>query len=202
MYISTFKPFLDFIISFTLTLILLPLLVILCFCVYINVGSPVLFLQERPGKQKKIFKLYKFRTMTSKSSEDGELLPDNIRITPFGSFLRKTSLDELPQLINVLKGDISLVGPRPLLVEYLSVYDDRQSSRHNVKPGITGWAQVNGRNAITWEEKFDLDIYYVEHVSFLLDLKILLKTFTKIIRRSDIYSANGLTMGKFTGSKK
>jgi lipopolysaccharide/colanic/teichoic acid biosynthesis glycosyltransferase len=201
MYISFFKPVADFLISSIVLLVLSPLLIILSFCVYIDLGKPVFFTQNRPGKREKIFKLYKFRTMTSACSHNGELLPDNLRLTRFGSFLRKTSMDELPQLFNVLKGELSLVGPRPLLEEYLLFYNDKQRVRHNVKPGITGWAQVNGRNAVKWEDKFEMDLYYVEHISFFLDIHILIKTVTKIIRRTDINNSEGLTMEKFSGSK-
>jgi lipopolysaccharide/colanic/teichoic acid biosynthesis glycosyltransferase len=202
MYPAFIKPLSDFIISLILLIILSPLIVVIGLCIIVIIGKPVLFSQDRPGKREKIFRLYKFRTMTLVCSQNGVLLPDNERLTSLGSFLRKTSLDELPQLFNVLKGEVSLVGPRPLLVEYLSFYNERQKLRHNVKPGITGWAQVNGRNAITWEEKFELDAYYVEHVSFFLDIKIILRTLAKIVGRSDIYNSDGLTMNKFSGSKK
>ena len=202
MYINFFKPLSDFLISVILLIALSPLIIVISLYIFVTIGKPVFFTQERPGKGEKIFKLYKFRTMTLECAHNGELLPDDRRLTRFGSFLRRTSLDELPQLINVLKGELSLVGPRPLLVEYLPLYNEKHRLRHNVRPGITGWAQVNGRNAITWEEKFDLDIYYVEHISFFLDLNIILKTITKIVRRSDIYNSEGLTMDKFSGSIK
>jgi lipopolysaccharide/colanic/teichoic acid biosynthesis glycosyltransferase len=187
-------------ISFLAILILSPILLVLSFIVFFKLGQPVLFCQKRPGKDDKIFTLYKFRTMTADRNSSGELLPDIGRITRFGSFLRKTSLDELPQVFNVFKGDLSFIGPRPLLIEYLSLYDSEQRKRHNVKPGITGWAQVNGRNSLTWNEKFDLDIFYVNNVSFLFDLKILLKSFSKVFKGSDINSSDGNTMPKFTGS--
>ncbi|WP_017548155.1 sugar transferase [Salinicoccus carnicancri] len=167
-----------------------------------KLGSPVLFKQVRPGLHGKPFELYKFRTMTDKKDENGELLPDSVRLTETGKFIRKYSLDELPQLINVVKGDISLVGPRPLLKEYMDLYDERQMKRHDVKPGITGWAQVNGRNAISWEEKFELDVWYVENQSFLLDMKILYMTLMKVIKSEDINQSGQATMEKFTGSKK
>jgi lipopolysaccharide/colanic/teichoic acid biosynthesis glycosyltransferase len=201
MYQRFFKPLLDFTISLFLLLILFPFILILLLLVYFDVGRPVLFIQLRPGKVEKVFKLYKFRTMTDDRDISGELLVDIKRITKFGIFLRRTSLDELPQLFNILKGDLSFIGPRPLLVEYLPLYKENQKKRHNVKPGITGWAQVNGRNSISWDEKFKLDVYYVENLSFLLDLKILFRTLINVLRASDIYNSNGITMEKFTGSK-
>jgi len=200
MYQSFFKPFLDYGLSLLALIILLPFIIIIALVVYFKLGSPILFRQERPGKNEKIFTLYKLRTMTDARDASGELLPDNDRITGFGSFLRKTSLDELPQLFNVFKGDLSFIGPRPLLVEYLTLYNCRQRIRHSVKPGITGWAQVNGRNAIAWEEKFEFDVYYAENLSFLLDLKILVKTLFRVIERSGVDSSSGTTMPKFTGT--
>lgn len=167
-----------------------------------KIGSPVLFKQKRPGLFGKPFNLYKFRTMTDEIDEKGELLSDSARLTETGKFIRKYSLDELPQLINVVKGDISLVGPRPLLMEYMDLYNDRQMKRHDVKPGITGWAQVNGRNAISWEEKFELDVWYVENQSFLLDMKILYMTLLKVIKSEDINQSGQVTVEKFTGTKK
>jgi undecaprenyl phosphate N,N'-diacetylbacillosamine 1-phosphate transferase len=164
-------------------------------------GSPILFRQKRPGKDEKIFGIYKFRTMTNDTDENGNLLPDEQRLVGIGKFIRSTSLDELPQLFNVLRGEMSFVGPRPLLIEYLDLYNDKQKRRHDVKPGITGWAQVNGRNAISWEQKFDYDVWYVDNQSFWLDMKILWMTFLKVIRRSDISSNTSATMEKFTGSK-
>ena len=164
----------------------------------VNKGK-VWFIQPRPGKDEKIFKLVKFKTMTDERDAGGQLLPDEKRLTAIGTFIRKTSLDELPQLINVLKGDMSLVGPRPLLVEYLPLYSQAQRRRHSVKPGITGWAQVNGRNAISWPEKFRYDLYYVNHISFWLDVKILLLTFLKVFRAEGINSTSTVTMEKFTG---
>jgi len=201
MYRIFFKPLLDFILSLIVFLILSPVLLVLLISVYICLGSPVFFCQKRPGKNDKVFNLYKFRTMTMERSQDGELLPDKERLTRFGKFLRKTSLDELPQLLNVINGDLSLIGPRPLLTEYLQLYNDEQKERHKVKPGLTGWAQVNGRNAITWEDKFKLDIFYVNNISFILDIIILFKTMIKTIKGSDINSNDGFTMDKFQGSK-
>lgn len=166
-----------------------------------KLGSPVIFKQQRPGLHGKPFYLYKFRTMTDERDENGELLPDHLRLTPFGQFLQKFSLDELPQLFNVLKGDISLVGPRPLLMEYLELYTPEQARRHEVKPGITGWAQVNGRNAISWEEKFKLDVWYVDHQSFWLDLKILFLTVIQVLKSEGISHEGHVTMEKFTGTK-
>jgi sugar transferase EpsL len=166
-----------------------------------KLGSPIFFKQQRPGLNGKPFYLYKFRTMIEELDENGEPLPDHLRLTPIGQFLRKYSLDELPQLFNVLKGDISLVGPRPLLMEYLKLYTPEQARRHEVKPGITGWAQVNGRNAITWEEKFELDVWYVDNRSFWLDLKILFLTVIKVFKSEGINQDGHVTMGKFTGTK-
>lgn len=202
MYQFFFKPVFDFMISLVILLVLFPIMMTLWLLVYLNFGKPVLFTQLRPGKDEKVFRLYKFRTMTEHRDIDGELLEDINRITRFGKFLRKTSLDELPQLFNVIKGDLSLVGPRPLLVEYLPLYNETQRKRHLVKPGITGMAQVNGRNAITWEDKFVLDVFYVENLSFFLDLKILFSTLITVINGSDVNNSNGAAMEKFTGSKK
>ena len=165
-------------------------------------GSPILFRQKRPGKDEKIFGIYKFRTMTNEKDADGNLLPDEQRLVGIGKFIRSTSLDELPQLFNVLKGEMSFVGPRPLLIEYLDLYNETQKRRHDVKPGITGWAQVNGRNAISWEQKFEYDVWYVDNQSFWLDMKILWMTFLKVVKRSDISSSSSATMEKFEGSEK
>lgn len=170
---------------FVLTILSVPL-AILALVVRVKLGTPVIFRQERPGFKGKLFDLYKFRTMTNAKNSDGELLPDDDRFTKFGDMLRATSLDELPELWNVLKGDMSLVGPRPLLTEYLPLYTKEQARRHDVRPGITGWAQVNGRNAISWEDKFDLDLWYIENQSFLLDIQILLKTVVKVIAKENI----------------
>ena len=165
-------------------------------------GRPILFRQQRPGLDGKIFDIYKFRTMINEKNENGELLPDEQRLKGIGKFIRSASLDELPQIFNVLKGEMSFVGPRPLLIEYLPLYNERQKKRHNVKPGITGWAQVNGRNAISWEQKFEYDVWYVENQSFWLDIKILWMTFLKVIKRSDISSDSSATMEKFMGNEK
>ena len=164
-------------------------------------GRPIFFRQLRPGYKGKTFNIYKFRTMTNKKDKEGNLLTDEERLVGVGKFIRSTSLDELPQLFNILKGEMSFVGPRPLLVEYLPLYNERQKRRHDVKPGITGWAQINGRNAISWEQKFEYDVWYVENQSFWLDMKILLMTFLKVIKRSDVSSASSATMEKFTGNK-
>ena len=166
-----------------------------------KLGKPVLFRQVRPGQDGKPFEIYKFRTMSDERDENGELLPDDQRMTPVGTFIRKSSIDELPQLINVLKGDISLVGPRPLLMEYLPLYNDEQKKRHNVKPGITGWAQVNGRNAISWDQKFKLDVWYAENQSFKLDMYIIYKTIINILQRKDINAPNHVTAEKFKGNE-
>jgi lipopolysaccharide/colanic/teichoic acid biosynthesis glycosyltransferase len=165
-----------------------------------NQGKPFFF-QKRPGKDEKIFQVIKFKTMNDKKGADGELLPDADRLTKVGVFVRKTSLDEIPQLLNVLKGDMSLIGPRPLLPEYLPLYNETQKKRHNVKPGITGWAQVNGRNAISWKKKFEYDVWYVENLSFLLDVKIIFKTIIKVVRSEDINTENQATTVKFTGNE-
>lgn len=172
----------------------------LSFLVIINHGSPILFKQTRPGKCGKLFTFYKFRTMTNETDKQGNLLPDKDRLKPFGSFLRSTSLDELPSLFNVLKGDMSIVGPRPLLVQYLPLYDEFQNRRHEVKPGITGWAQVNGRNTLSWARKFELDVWYVDNQSFLLDLKILFLTIYKVLKRDGISAEGEVTMRPFTGN--
>jgi lipopolysaccharide/colanic/teichoic acid biosynthesis glycosyltransferase len=202
MYLFIIKPTIDFLISLFAVIFLSPLIIITSVFVFCFIGKKVLFCQERAGHHERIFLLYKFSTMSDKHDSNGELLPDNERMTRFGSFLRKTSLDELPQLFNVLKGDISLVGPRPLLVEYLPFYNKEQRKRHQVKPGITGWAQINGRNSITWEEKFILDLYYVENVTLMLDFKILFNTVLKVFKTSGIYNNSGTTMDKFTGSQQ
>ena len=195
------KRLFDVVVSACALLVLaLPLLVVI-WMVRRKLGSPVFFTQVRPGMHGKPFKMVKFRSMTSERGTDGELLPDAVRLTPFGRFLRSTSLDELPELWNVLKGDMSLVGPRPLLMEYLPLYSPEQARRHEVRPGITGWAQVNGRNAISWEDKFKLDVWYVDHCSLWLDMKILWLTVKKVLVREGISAAGEATMGKFTGSK-
>ena len=196
------KRFFDIIISFTALVILSPVLLIVALLVKIKLGSPVIFHQQRPGYHEKIFGLCKFRTMTDERDENGELLPDAVRLTKFGKALRATSLDELPELWNILKGDMSLIGPRPLLVKYLPLYNDFQKQRHDVRPGLTGWAQVNGRNTISWEQRFEYDVYYVEHMSFLMDLKILIQTVAVVFKHNDINSATDATMEAFTGTGK
>lgn len=195
------KRLFDLLMSLTMIIILLPLFLILFFLCKSKLGSPVLFKQERPGQHGKIFTMYKFRGMTDSRDEEGNLLPDEARLTSFGKMLRKTSLDELPELFNILKGDMSLVGPRPLLVRYLTRYSKEQSRRHEVRPGLTGWAQVNGRNAISWEEKFKLDVWYVDHFTLWLDLKILWLTLVKVIKRKDISSNTHVTMEEFWGTE-
>jgi len=200
-YRNFFKPFLDFIISLTIFIILSPLFILIIILLFIaNEGKPF-FTQLRPGKNEKIFRLIKFKTMNDKKDIDGNLLPDSERLTAIGKLIRKTSLDEIPQLLNVLKGDMSIMGPRPLLIEYLPLYNDFQKKRHDVKPGITGWAQVNGRNAISWEQKFEYDVWYVEHVSFSLDVRIFFLTIKKVFKPEGISSANSDTMEKFIGNK-
>lgn len=193
------KRLFDLILSCCLISCLLPIIGFVALMVKTRLGSPIIFEQERPGLYGKPFYLYKFRTMTDSKDTNGNLLPDQLRLTSFGKFLRKYSLDELPQLINVIKGDISLVGPRPLLMEYLPLYTAEQSKRHNVRPGITGWAQVNGRNAISWEDKFKYDVWYVENQSFLLDMKILFLTFYKVIKSEGIQNGSHVTMPVFKG---
>lgn len=194
------KRIIDFLISFILLVILSPIMVILGILIKFNLGTPILFKQTRPGFNGKPFTLYKFRSMNNQTDEHGIPLPDHLRLTRFGNTLRKLSLDELPQLVNVVKGDLSLVGPRPLLMDYLPLYNDDQAKRHDVRPGITGWAQVNGRNAISWEEKFILDVWYVNHQSFLLDFKILLLTIVKVVRSEGVNSGTNETMLPFRGS--
>lgn len=201
MYAKYIKRWLDFILSLIAIIILSPILLIVALLVRIKLGSPIIFKQKRPGLHEKIFTLYKFRTMTDEKDKDGNLLPDDQRLTKFGKLLRSTSLDELPELFNILKGDMSIVGPRPLLVKYLPLYNGHQKHRHDVRPGFTGWAQCNGRNAISWEEKFDLDIYYVKHVSFRLDLNIIFKTIKIVFLREGISSDTSATMEEFRGTE-
>lgn len=193
------KRLFDIVVSSSSLLVLCLPLVIVGWMVKKKLGSPVLFCQVRPGMTGRPFKMYKFRTMTDARGPDGVLLPDAVRLTKFGSFLRSTSIDELPELWNVLKGEMSLVGPRPLLVEYLELYDTEQARRHEVRPGITGWAQVNGRNALSWDEKFRLDVWYVDNRSFWLDIKILWRTVRKVFVREGISAAGDATMPRFTG---
>jgi len=194
------KRLFDLILSFIGLLFLLPVMVLFALLVRLKIGSPIFFKQARPGLNGEIFNMYKLRTMTDESGQNRVLLSDKDRLTKFGEFLRSTSLDELPGLWSVLKGDMSLVGPRPLLIEYLPLYSEKQSRRHEVKPGITGWAQVNGRNAISWDEKFDLDIWYVDNQSIWLDIKVLWMTVKKVIMRDGISQNNHVTMDKFKGS--
>lgn len=196
------KRMFDIFFSVGLLIFLFPLFCLVAISVKIFIGSPVLFYQVRPGLNEEFFTLVKFRTMTSKTDANGDLQEDFLRLTKFGKFLRSTSLDELPGLLNVLKGDMSFVGPRPLLTEYLPLYDDFQKKRHNVRPGITGWAQINGRNNISWEDRFKLDVWYVENQTFMLDLKILVKTIFKVLTRDGISSTNHVTIEKYTGIKK
>ncbi|MBN2722143.1 MAG: sugar transferase [Campylobacterales bacterium] len=191
----------DIVFSSILIILFAPIFVMVSLLILVTMGRPILFVQSRPGYKEEIFGIYKFRTMSNETDENGELLPDSQRLHGVGKFIRSTSLDELPQLFNVLKGEMSFVGPRPLLVEYLPLYDEKQRARHDVKPGITGWAQVNGRNAISWEQKFEHDIWYVKHQSFFLDMKILWMTMIKLFKRSGISSASSVTMEKFKGRK-
>ena len=195
------KTLFDKILALFLIIIFSPVYIVVSLLIFWKMGSPILFRQKRPGKDEKIFGIYKFRTMTNEKDKDGNLLPDDQRLVGIGKFIRSTSLDELPQLFNVLKGEMSFVGPRPLLIEYLPLYNDTQKRRHDLKPGITGWAQINGRNAISWEQKFEYDVWYVDNQSFWLDMKILWMTFLKVVKRSDISSNTSATMEKFTGSK-
>jgi len=195
------KRIFDTIISFLAVIILSPIFVLISIMVIIKFGWPLFFTQTRPGFKEKPFKIIKFRTMTNESDENGELLSEELRITPFGMWLRSTSLDELPELFNVLKGEMSLVGPRPLLMEYLPLYNASQKRRMDFKPGITGWAQVNGRNAIAWPEKFKMDIWYVDNQSFWLDMKIILLTLIKVISREGISHENEVSMPKFKGNE-
>lgn len=199
-YEKYIKRILDILLSLSAIIILSPLLLILSVLVRVKLGSPILFRQERPGKNEKIFTLCKFRTMTDKRDEKGELLPDEKRLTGFGKMLRSTSLDELPELINILKGDMSLIGPRPLLVRYLPLYNETQKHRHDVRPGLTGWAQINGRNAITWEQKFEYDVEYVNNLSFAFDLRIFFGTVRSVLNREGISSGTNATMEEFTGT--
>jgi lipopolysaccharide/colanic/teichoic acid biosynthesis glycosyltransferase len=193
------KRFFDIVVSLITLFLLSPLFIALFILVRLKLGSPAIFCQDRPGLNGRIFQMYKFRTMTNTVDSNGQVLSDAERLTPFGALLRSTSLDELPELWNVLKGDMSLVGPRPLLVEYLPLYSAQQARRHLVRPGITGWSQVNGRNAISWDKKFELDVWYVDNCSFALDCKILLLTLLKVVKREGISSQGVATTEKFTG---
>lgn len=200
LYCKLIKRFMDFLIAALSIIIFSPLLIILAILVRLKLGGPVIFKQERPGLNGKVFKLYKFRTMTDAKDENGNLLDDEYRLTSFGKKLRSTSLDELPELYNILKGDMSIVGPRPLLVKYLPLYNDEQKRRHDVRPGLTGLAQVSGRNAITWTEKFNKDIEYVDNVSLGLDISIFFKTIYCVLKKEGINSDSAATMEDFTGN--
>lgn len=200
MYKIYFKRLIDIISSFCGLLIFSPILIFVAFCLFFSNNGKPFFFQPRPGKNGKVFKIIKFKTMNDRKDKDGNLLSDAERLTRVGSFVRKTSLDEIPQLFNVLIGDMSLIGPRPLLVQYLDLYNDFQNRRHEVRPGITGWAQVNGRNAISWKQKFDFDVWYVDHISFVLDLRILLLTIRKVFVREGISAEGQATMEVFKGN--
>lgn len=200
MYVSIIKPFFDRITALVVLIVASPLLVLSIILLWFANKGSVWFLQERPGKNGKIFRVLKFKTMTDERDAQGNLLPDDKRLTAVGKFVRKTSMDELPQMINVLKGDMSIVGPRPLLVEYLPLYNQQQIRRHEVKPGITGWAQVNGRNALGWPERFACDVWYVDNISFALDIKILFLTVVKVFKAEGVSSGTSVTMEKFRGN--
>lgn len=202
MYRKVLKRILDIVLSFTALSILWPVIAVVAALVKCKLGSPVIFKQRRPGKNEKIFEMYKFRTMTDARDENGDLLPDEVRLTKFGEFLRSTSLDELPELWNILKGDMSLVGPRPLLVQYLPLYNEEQKHRHDVRPGLTGWAQVNGRNAISWKKRFEYDVEYVRNLSFAMDIKIVFLTIKTVLIKEGISSENSATMESFTGNEE
>lgn len=202
MVVTKIKRIIDFIITLIILIILSPLLLFTAVIVRVNLGSPILFKQQRPGLNGNPFYVYKFRTMTNEVDKEGEFLPDSLRMTSIGKLIRRLSLDELPQLFNVLKDDISLVGPRPLLMEYLPLYTTEQNRRHEVRPGITGWAQVNGRNSISWEERFELDVWYVDNQSFWLDIKILFLTVTKVLKSEGISQEGHATMEKFAGTEE
>lgn len=201
-YEKFIKRGLDLLISGCALLVLWPVLLVLVVLVRSKLGGPAIFCQERPGKNGRVFRLYKLRTMTDERDEDGRLLPDEQRLTPFGRTLRSLSLDELPELWNIFRGDMSLVGPRPLLVQYLPLYNAHQARRHEVMPGLTGWAQVNGRNLVTWEDKFDMDVWYVDHISFALDAKIVWGTVKAVLRRDGISAEGSATMEEFRGTKE
>lgn len=194
------KRLLDILCALAAIIVFCWLYLLVAILVRCKLGSPIIFKQERPGKDGKIFKLYKFRTMTDEKDENGQLLPDNVRLTKFGKFLRSTSLDELPEAFNILKGDMSVIGPRPLLVEYLPLYNEKQSRRHEVRPGLSGYAQVHGRNAVSWNEKFDLDVEYVDNITFLGDVKIIVTTVLKAIKREGISSETSVTVEPFRGN--
>lgn len=202
MYRKVFKRAFDLLFSLIFIVTLLPVFLIISLIILLRMGHPVLFVQKRPGRNGRIFNIYKFRSMTKVKPDERTIYPDIQRITKLGSFLRRSSLDELPELFNVFIGDMSFVGPRPLLIEYLPLYNKDQARRHEVLPGITGWAQINGRNTITWEDKFRLDVYYVDHISLKLDVKILMLTVIKVLKSEGINSTKDETMSMFTGSKK
>ncbi len=199
MYKNFFKPMIDKVLALILIILFLPIMLIVAFLIYLWDGKPIIFKQKRPGYKERIFEIYKFRTMTNEKDKNGNLLPDEKRLKGIGKIIRSLSLDELPQLFNVLKGDMSFVGPRPLLIEYLPLYTKKQEKRHNVKPGITGLAQVKGRNSLTWKEKFEYDVYYVENLSFWLDLKIIFLTIWKVLKKEGISQKGRATMEKFNG---
>lgn len=201
-YETYIKRLLDIVLSGLALIVLSPVLLVTAILVRTKLGSPVIFHQDRPGKDEKIFRLYKFRSMTDERDENGNLLPDEVRLTKFGKLLRSTSLDELPELWNIFRGDMSIVGPRPLLVKYLPLYNEEQKHRHDVRPGLTGWAQVHGRNALTWEEKFRLDVWYVENLSFWVDVKTIFLTVKNVLRREGISSGTAVTMEEFRGTKE
>ncbi|MCV6607826.1 MAG: sugar transferase [Campylobacterales bacterium] len=200
MYQHIFKPLLDRSLSLILLIVFSPLIILSALAVKISIGSPIVFAQKRPGKDEKIFTIFKFRTMTNETDENGELLPDEKRLTKAGKIIRSLSLDELPQLLNVLKGEMSFIGPRPLLVEYLDLYNEEQKKRHNILPGITGLAQVNGRNNQTWEDRFSFDVEYVENISFVGDLNIIIQTVLKVVKRDGVTGSGSATMEKFSGN--
>ena len=202
MYRKFFKRPMDFVLALIGMLVLWPIMLVVAMLVAIKLGRPVIFKQKRPGLNEKIFTMYKFRTMTDKKDENGLLLPDSERLTKFGRLLRSTSLDELPELFNILKGDMSVVGPRPLLIDYLPLYNEHQKRRHNVRPGLSGLAQVNGRNALSWEDKFDLDVEYVDSINFVGDFKIVVKTINKVLVKEGISSGTAVTMEPFMGDKR
>ncbi|CAN7341241.1 sugar transferase [Paenibacillus sp. LjRoot56] len=201
-YSRYIKRPMDILLSLVAIIVVSPVLLVVALLVRVKLGSPVLFKQKRPGLNEKTFMMYKYRTMTDSRNENGELLPDNVRLTKFGRFLRSTSLDELPELINILKGDMSIIGPRPLLVQYLPLYNDHQKRRHEIRPGLSGLAQVSGRNVISWEDKFDLDVEYIDTVSFINDWKIIFLTIKKVFIREGINSETAATMEFFNGTQK
>lgn len=202
MYKNFIKPFLDIVTAAFAFLLLLPVFIMtMLVLAIVNKGNPF-FVQRRPGKGERIFSIYKFRTMSNAKDKEGKLLPDAVRLTPFGKLVRATSIDEIPQLLNVILGQMSIVGPRPLLPQYLPLYTEKQRRRHEVKPGITGWAQVNGRNAISWEKKFEMDVFYVERINFALDMKILVQTFLKVVARKDINTEGTATTEPFKGTQE